>query len=418
MLDILLDTTKESNLSYNKRNSGWNPWWLEAQLDENIARSILQTYPVNEDTLTDRASEVLMRRAMLGGLPLRIFRVEAILKKDLLIEIDHIVKKWKGSFILEEINVSQSSLQTWVWPEGAISIKIQDRFKWEEEENGSNQSSMMMEIRFVTQSIDQLGSVQALIDSHKCTIPQKTPSPEGMAFVLSINSLNEIELVPIGIAGQTLTRCNYPIDVLRMYDRAVSDMNEITPKGRLTVLDGPPGTGKTFMVRAFMHDSPETKFVIVPPHMAQKLADPSLIFTFIREFHMGRRPLVLVLEDADQCLLKRNIDNMASVNSILNLTDGILGNLLDIRILATSNTPAHDLDDALLRPGRISAHIKMCSMNTDEIKNVWNNLAGSKIPLPDNLLLKKQVVLADIYSEYNNIPEIDRLLGDIEKASN
>ncbi len=46
---------------------------------------------------------------------------------------------------------------------------------------------------------------------------------------------------------------------------------------------------------------------------------------------------MLIVEDADECLVQRGSDNMSTIASVLNISDGILGSILDVRVLATTN---------------------------------------------------------------------------------
>ena len=119
------------------------------------------------------------------------------------------------------------------------------------------------------------------------------------------------------------------------------------------------------------------------------------------------------MEDADVCLSERKAENMNSISSILNLSDGIIGSLLDLRIVATTNTPVTEFDKALLRKGRLSAHMKVGALTPEHINRVWLRLAGPKVKLPVSVETVKTI--ADVYSAYNDLSEIDKSLGDIHK---
>jgi SpoVK/Ycf46/Vps4 family AAA+-type ATPase len=67
------------------------------------------------------------------------------------------------------------------------------------------------------------------------------------------------------------------------------------------------------------------------------------------------KPTILILEDADDALIARdqNLGAKASLAAMLNLSDGILGAVLDLRIIATTNQKIENVDNAILRPGRL-----------------------------------------------------------------
>lgn len=296
----------------------------------------------------------------------------------------------------------------YIWPTGilATGVDIDDYLDDADTTNVFRTLTVTMDEHF-TEKLD------ALVDAHQAP-PPPAPEPAGQAFVLCDLPMQGTQLVSIGLAGAELNRVNYAPKVIAQYDRAVADLRSKHPSGRLIILDGPPGTGKTFMVRSFMKAVPESKFVIIPPHMVKDLADPNLILTFIRELDQDGNPLILVLEDADQCLSRRQAENMSSISSILNLSDGIIGSMLDMRILATTNTPAREFDEALLRKGRISAHIEIGKLDQEGIRNIWENLVGAK-QMPSEMRHAGSLSLADVYSFYNSLPEVEKALAEIDK---
>jgi SpoVK/Ycf46/Vps4 family AAA+-type ATPase len=131
--------------------------------------------------------------------------------------------------------------------------------------------------------------------------------------------------------------------------------------------------------------------------MLPDLEDPGFVLTFVREMNHtnGAAPLVLVLEDADQVITERNMSNMSSISAVLNLSDGIVGKLLNLRILATSNTKvgASGFDSAALRKGRLTAHIKVGKLDASFANRVFQRLTGTeKAPFG------RAETLADIYN--------------------
>jgi hypothetical protein len=311
--------------------------------------------------------------------------------------------EWEARLIF--VSHGEKNDEVWLWRYGVICVNA----AYDPDSDGDE----FVEFRMISLREKDLTELEDILAAHPSR-PFHSPQPEGQAYVLCDVPLHGIELISIGLAGQDLIRKNYAADVLCQFDRAIEDLRSNNPRGRLIILDGPPGTGKTFMVRAFMSAVPESKFVVVPPHLVSKLADPNLILTFIREINAGTgAPLVLILEDADQCLSKRKAQNIESISSILNLSDGIIGSLLDLRILATTNTPAQEFDEALLRKGRMSSHIKIGYLSRDEATGVWENLVGPRRKFE----LNDDIVLADVYAAYNELSDVEKALTDIDKLN-
>lgn len=229
-------------------------------------------------------------------------------------------------------------------------------------------------------------------------------SYEGRAFVLAKTQMG-ISLMSLGIAGEDIIRGNYAPEVLAGFDGAVGDLKRTSPNGRLIILEGPPGTGKTYLVRSFIDQVPAARFVIIPPHLVSSLADPELVTVFIRhqaEYSLTNNgdatPMVLVLEDADMTLCTRMGDNMSAISSVLNLTDGIMGSLLDLRILATTNAMTQEFDSALLRPGRLSSHIRVGKLSSEQALDIFKRESGDGVVPDDSLSSPKGVTLAEAYA--------------------
>lgn len=186
------------------------------------------------------------------------------------------------------------------------------------------------------------------------------PTKRGYVFAITRAS-NGLHLTRIGYAGTAVEKNNYSVDVVNDYDYIIEDLKAPDPAGRIVILDGPPGTGKTYLIRGILMDVPNAMFVIVPPNMVSSMGGPELLPLLLktREDYGKRGPTILILEDADQCLAPRHETDISSISTILNLGDGIFGSLFDIRIIATTNAKATDLDRAIVRKGRLSKRINI-----------------------------------------------------------
>lgn len=133
----------------------------------------------------------------------------------------------------------------------------------------------------------------------------------------------------------------------------------------LVLLYGEPGTGKTSYIRHLSSNLKEKRMIYLSPNMFHALSDPSLIQLFTRYSNS-----ILVLEDAELALRKRMPgENNPSVSNILNLSDGLLSDCLNIQIVATFNSDLKEIDDALLRKGRLIAKYEFNKLQEDRVKN-------------------------------------------------
>ena len=221
----------------------------------------------------------------------------------------------------------------------------------------------------------------------------KAPSKVGKVFAIA-NIDRELTITSLGLAGIPLEKGNYSKEVIEGYDTVISDFNSNTPAGRMAILNGEPGTGKTYLVRAMLMDVPNATFLLIPPTMIPELSGPNLISLLLENRHSfsANGPTILVLEDADYCLAPRKSDNMSAISSILNMGDGIFGGLFDIRILATTNAETKEIDPAILRPGRLSARLDVNKLNGDEGTAVIKRLLPEK-----KLKVNKAMTIAELY---------------------
>jgi hypothetical protein len=218
---------------------------------------------------------------------------------------------------------------------------------------------------------------------------------QGDVFTLTGDG-GPLELRRIGNAGLPLERANYQKEILEKYDRAVTGLSSPEPHGRLVIVDGPPGVGKTYMVRGMLQEVPNTTFLLLPASMIDDITGPALLPALLdardSPFDGGSKRLVLVVEDADAALVPRASDNVALISALLNLGDGILGHTLDLRLIVTTNAKSVDIDPALVRPGRLLERIAIGPLPATEAARVYTRISHKTDPNP------RRSTLAEIYA--------------------
>jgi hypothetical protein len=211
--------------------------------------------------------------------------------------------------------------------------------------------------------------------------------PQGSVYMMSA-SPQGLKFHNIGVGGQPLERGNYEDNVLVAYDRIAGDLAAKKPKGRLSILDGAAGSGKTHCIKGLLNEVKNVIFVIIPPNFVASLAEPSFLTAIIKLHEDERNPIVFVIEDADDCLVPREEGNMSAISMMLNLGDGIIGSVLDIRIIATTNAKHGDFDAAIRRPGRLTVCQTIGALSPERATSVYRRLTGDqefKVNIPKTL---------------------------------
>ncbi len=129
----------------------------------------------------------------------------------------------------------------------------------------------------------------------------------------------------------------------------------------LILFHGKPGTGKTYYIRHLLNSMQANKKIVIymPPNMVDNLVNPGFL-TFLRKeiarYSANGYFCVLLIEDAEPLLAQRVSDvRIQGISNLLNMTDGLLNDILNLQIICTFNVDLKMLDKALLRPGRLLA---------------------------------------------------------------
>lgn len=196
----------------------------------------------------------------------------------------------------------------------------------------------------------------------------------GQVHIL-IPTQSGIDIESLGMAHVPLEEENYRPEVIAGYKQIVNDINAINPTGRLAILNGAPGTGKTYLTRSIIGCSENAVFVILPANMTSDLGGPALI-SCLSNLKEKDKTIVLIIEDADNALSSRASDNISAISTLLNASDGIIGHLINIRIICTTNADIEDFDEAIIRPGRLSANIEVGLLDAEQAGKVYKRLTG------------------------------------------
>jgi len=138
----------------------------------------------------------------------------------------------------------------------------------------------------------------------------------------------------------------------------------------LILFHGDPGTGKTQYIRMLldMLTRSNKSILYAPPSLSSQLTEPQMI-EFISDWVMDEEnDCILLIEDAEPLLEVRNGQDGRStgISNLLNMTDGLLNDMLGLMVICTFNTDIAKIDSALLRPQRLIARKEFNKLSFDQ----------------------------------------------------
>ena len=215
-------------------------------------------------------------------------------------------------------------------------------------------------------------------------------------FIFKIGRKPEISLVvnkSWGIDTESMTIVhqklsieeNYNDDLKKVHDTIISRLSKKNDKG-LVLLYGKPGTGKTSYIR-YLISKVKKNFIFIPPHLTVEIVNPQLI-SLLTEHPNS----IFVIEDAENIIIDRKKKENSPVATMLNITDGLLSDCLNVQIICTFNTDLSYIDQALLRKGRLIAKYEFTELETGKAQALSNKLGFTSI-------IENQMTLAAIYHQ-------------------
>jgi len=115
--------------------------------------------------------------------------------------------------------------------------------------------------------------------------------------------------------------------------------------------------------------------------MAAAIADPNLISILIQN-----PDSIFVIEDAENIIVDREKEGNSPVSTLLNISDGLLSDCLNIQIICSFNTDISKVDTALMRKGRLIAKYEFKELEVNKAQMLSNKLGyKSEIDSPQTL---------------------------------
>ena len=227
-------------------------------------------------------------------------------------------------------------------------------------------------IFYSNESIDDKNSILQLINESKYVKPME------VCFHMVVSSDNLL------LRKMELDKKN-KYDINLLYN---NDLFEGLPKidsfiqndsTGLMLFHGIPGSGKTNFIKELIRRHPDQSFIYIPNKLFSAIDSIEFINFFIEN-----KNSILIIEDAEALLVDREKGNF-SISTLLNLTEGLLGEALKIKVICTFNCEISKIDKALTRKGRLKFIYEFKPLKKEKVNQLFRVLEidqTSEIDLP------------------------------------
>lgn len=173
-------------------------------------------------------------------------------------------------------------------------------------------------------------------------------------------------------------------------DDKIKEFLQAENESGLLILHGKPGTGKTTYIRNLIRELNDKDFLILDSSVFDNITDSSFI-----QLLLEYKDCVVILEDCESMLADRT-DGNNKMASLLNLSDGILGDAFNLKFICTFNADINRIDQALLRKGRMKVKYEFKKLSKDKVKVLSDKY---KLNIPEDKIT--DMYLSDIFN-YNS----------------
>lgn len=214
-------------------------------------------------------------------------------------------------------------------------------------------------------------------------------------LVLKEHKIENISKAIVIENGEIETRS---INIERITDEALINYNEDLPvekfdnfiesdKSGIALMHGIPGSGKSYFLRYLINKHRDKNFI----YFDKTLLGDSTSVKFNRFLDYNKNS-ILILEDCEQLIKSRNLSNNYFIHTLLNISDGLDGDDLNIKFILTFNTDYSNIDTALTRKGRLRLRYEFKKLTVDRVKALFEKFNINDTPKP--------MALCDIYNYF------------------
>jgi ATPase family associated with various cellular activities (AAA) len=235
---------------------------------------------------------------------------------------------------------------------------------------------------------------------NECTLLMKQFKERQRRKPLEINLIsrgrNGLELKQLEVKRTKLDVGLFYEDEFKEIDAVITKRLSNNKDKGIVLLHGLPGTGKTTYLR-YLIGKIKKRVLFVSPSVAGDITSPDFI-----QLLVSNPNSVLIIEDAENVIMDRKLSGNASVSNLLNISDGLLADFLNVQLICTFNSSLTMVDSALMRKGRLIAKHEFGKLNAEKAQRLSNHLGFKNI-------IDKPMTIAEITNPHSKEYEMKKV---------
>ena len=180
---------------------------------------------------------------------------------------------------------------------------------------------------------------------------------------------------------------NYNDDFKEPYNK-ICELIEAEGQADLMLFYGDPGTGKSSLIKHLITKYPMKDFIFMDGGLLANVSQEKLMSYFLEN-----NDTIFIFEDCEKILMNREHHYNPVMPVLLNLTDGIISDVLGIKIICTFNTALNQIDPALRRKGRLSLKYEFKKLAKEKCQKIVDE--SDKIK---DFTVTEDMSLAELYN--------------------
>jgi hypothetical protein len=137
--------------------------------------------------------------------------------------------------------------------------------------------------------------------------------------------------------------------------------------------------------------------MFLSPGMAGSFMNPEFM-----ELMIDNPDAILIIEDAENVIMDRRVSSDTAVSNLLNISDGLLADFLNVQVICTFNHPLSMVDAALMRKGRLIAKYEFGKLSITKAQQLSDHFGF-------NTIIDKPMTIAEITNQHEKETKTDRM---------